>query len=503
MAINFYQATGGPKPKVEIEISLTAAVGMPSTSDRRTMYLMGPMGATAPGGTVDTVSALPFSSASDADDHFGTTVGCPTLAGYMAYQLFGYKNAKTGKAKCPVYGIGLTPPAGGTARIIGITFATTSTAAGTWTLQLWGHEWDVVVASGQTAIEQATSCVTAFNALTGENRPPFTASNGAGANPIVLLTAATKGLDYNGGGFGTVYDPGITTTVAWAGAGVAPGVLGAGVYTTTTAEANLASTALRQLVPSFNDDTTVELLIDLVNENSDATNMLGSRLILALEGDAATAVAAAAAMDNDDTERVSFAVCDGSNSHASHIAAEFAAMRASEPHLARSMDGLSFDTVAIPTDAGDRYTATEQVVLLEGGCSPVILPPGGKSMTMCRDVSVRTDLGVMDAALIDVLDYVRDYWAGLIATNLDRASIVSDTAVMPPVGHVTRPKDISSLLRSGAEDLELAGYLTNVETHWEDVVIELTGSTVKVLVPTEMVPQLHNVMIRIDSAVTA
>ena len=152
-------------------------------------------------------------------------------------------------------------------------------------------------------------------------------------------------------------------------------------------------------------------------------------------------------------------------------------------------------------DVGNVFTAAEKKTLIEAGVTPLYVPQGGSDVQVVRAVSSRDNLGIIDDGLMDVLDYTRDYCAAKVKAKLGRASIVSDTANLPPVGHVTRPKHVRSLLRGCFDKLEQLGYLTDVDDNWEQVVTELDGSELRIAIPTEMVPQLHNVMIRLDATV--
>jgi phage tail sheath gpL-like len=488
MAIPFSEATGGPVPKVEIEINLTGGGGLPSSTDRRDIYIMAER-VTAGTSVADEVKSTPFADANDAQNWFGVL----SPGSFMSHSVFNYLGSN-GKSKCDVYGIALAEVSGGTAEAFTLTLATNSTAAGTWVFEVWGKQFQISVASGDTPTVQALAVQNAFNALTGANRPPFTAVAAVG---VVTFTCSVKGVAFNSTMYRTVTDPDIGTTDVWASSAAGSGAQATNM---TTVLANMAGVALRQLVPSFNDDASLEELIDQVNTNSNATNMLGSKLVTADVDTASNLATWAAALDSDDAERVVAVGINGTYSHPSEIAARYAALRASETHLARSLNGITMPAIVAPARS-DVFTETEQSTLLEAGVTPLAVPAGTSTVRVVREVIVLTLYGVVDGAVMDVYDYTRDYWASVISANLSRASIVSDTAVLPPVPHITRPKAVKSLLRGATDQLEQIGYLTNVETNWESVVVETTANTIKLSIPCEMVPQLHNVMISEQAAV--
>jgi phage tail sheath gpL-like len=365
MTISFTEAVGGPVPGTEIEINLQGLGGLPSGDNIRNILVLSERVA-AGTSTADEVRSTPFADADEASAWFGA--GSP--GAHQCAYIFDYRNSESGKPKCAVYGAAVAELPGGTAAVQDLTFATAASAAGVWVFSVGGFQFSVTVSSGDTAIEQATATVAAWEALAEKDSVPITAANGGGANPIVTWTANTKGAHYNNIGLETITDPGITTTATWEnttmGGGV-PGTPGAGVAPTlTTVIANLASfTGAGQIVIPWMEDgnaaaqsfevVAAEALIDHINDRADATNMQPTSLIMGYKTTAANfaTIMAAAPFAAEDDQRVSLAAhpysaVKGAGAWDGELSAQFAAMRASETHMARSFDGLKFPQCHVP-----------------------------------------------------------------------------------------------------------------------------------------------------------
>jgi phage tail sheath gpL-like len=514
MAISFSEALGGPVPATEIEINLQGAGGLPSGDQIRSVLVLAEKVA-AGTATVDTVESTPFADADAAQTYFGA--GSP--GDCMCQQIFAYRNSDSGVPKAQVYGGNATEVGGSTAAVQTLTFgAGPATSSGVFIFKVGGHPFSVTVSTGDAVAAVATAAIAAYNALTWAEKPPITASSGGAG--IVTFTANVKGAAINNVGLETVQDPDTAITDTWSGttmgaAGGTPGA-GAGPALTTLIAAMASFSGAGQIVTPWLesgnaavkdwDATAVNALMAHVVSMGDATNMVPSSLILSYKGTAAeiASILTTEVDDGDDAERAHFAAApysavSGSGSWEGEIAAQFAAMRASESHLARSMDGLKFVDLDPPL-AGDNWTRTEQKTLIEAGGSPVHQPSAGAQMVMVRDVSCRTEFGVLDGEVMDVLDYTRAAVAAKL-TSLGRASIVDDDESVPPVEHITQPAAIKALIRTVFDELADTGYLTNVADNWDNVIIELSGSTVQMSIPTDVIPQLHNKMIRLDSKV--
>jgi len=515
--ITFVEAVGGPVPAVEIELNLSGSGGLPDGGQIRSIIVVAEKVA-AGTQTADTVSATAYGSGADGIAAFGTT--SPGAA--MIAAIYDYYNSETGRAKVEVWGACIDEDAGSVAAIQTCTVANNATAAGVLTLRIGGKLFTVSVTNGMTPANQEIAIAAAFNNALEKDRPPLLATApGAG---VATFTASVKGAHMNNIGLETVSQGSITgSTYTWSGttmgavAGTAGvGALAAGDFTAVIAALESFSAAGQYVIPwtevgnagALAFDTVVPPIFrDHVISQGDASNMIPATLRMAWKdsgGAAIGPVAAVAALDTNDCERVSLAIApysavEMSGSWEGEIAARYAAMRASEPHYGRSFDGLPFSDIATSAP-GDVFTKAELTTLLNGGCTPLNTPRNGDTVQIVRDVCCRTDLGLFDTQGMDALDYIREDWeATLVAQR--RLSIVEDTADLPPVEFITQPKVIKALLRSRADLLANAGYMTNVAENWPSVTVNLSGSTLQIAVPIDLIPALHNIMVRIDATV--
>jgi phage tail sheath gpL-like len=511
--ITFNEATGGPVPKVEIEINLQGAGGLPDGEQIRSMIIIAERVA-AGTSTADTISPTAFGSGDDAIAWFGTT--SPGAA--MAAAAFDYYNSDSGAPKAQIWGAALAEKGTGTAPIQTLTLVGDATAAGLLVLRIGGKVFNVPVSNGMAIADQAIAIRDTFNNAPEKDRPPLVASAALG---VVTFTGSVKCAHMNNIGLETVTKGAIgTTTYTWSGttmgaAGGTPGVGGyaSGDLTNILAALTSFNAAGQYVIPWTENGNAAAQVFDTVVPTAfrghiitqaNATNLIPSSLRMAWKTTAALATAAVAALDTNDCERVSLAVppysaVSQSGTWDGEIAARYAAMRATQTHLGRSFNGLPFADVAVP-NAADNWTTTEQQTLLEGGCTPLAVPNFDNVMRIVRDVACRTDFGVLDTMAMDALDYIRSDFAAAL-TAQPRQSIVADDAELPLVDFITQPKVVKALLRSRADLLQAAGYMTNVAANWDNVTVNLSGSTLQMAIPVSLVPALHNTMVRLDTAV--
>jgi phage tail sheath gpL-like len=517
MPITFTEAIGGPVPAVEIEINLTGAGGLPSGEQIRNIIVIAERVA-AGTSTADTISATAFGSRDDGIDWFGAT----SPGAGMVAAIYDYYNSDSGAPKCEVWGAAVDecPHVAATAAVQTLTIVNVNTAAGVLTLRIGGHVYAIPISNSTAIADQAVLIRDTFNNSDEADRPPLVASAAAG---VVTFTASVEGAHMNNIALETV-DQGsiLTSTYTWSGvtmgaAAGTPGVGGwiAGDFTAILAALVNFTDAGQYVIPwtengveggqVFNAVVPTAFRAHLITK-ANATNMIPTSLRMAWKAAAATAITAVGVLDTNDCERVSLVVppysaTGDSGTWEGAIAARYAAMRASERHYGRSFNGLAMSGVAVPA-AADNWTRAEQKTLLEGGCTPLAVPPMGDTMRMVRDVACRMDFGVLDTNAMDVLDYIRsDFQAALTANP--RQSIVGDDEDLPLVEFMTQPKVVKGLLRSRCDLLAKAGYMQNVATNWPNVNVELVGSTLSLSVPVDLIPALHNIMTRIDATVPA
>jgi len=516
--ITFSEAIGGPVPNVEIEINLTGGSGLASGEQIRSIVVVAEKVA-AGTQTADTVSTTAYGSADDAIAAFGTT----SPGAIMCAAIFDYNNNQTGsgKPKAEVWGACIDEVVGSTAAEQDFTIVGVSSAAGVLTLRVGGHLFRIAIGNAMAIADQATAIRDVFNNAAEHKRPPLLASAAAG---VVTFTGTVKGAHLNDIALETVSQGSIgTSTYTWENTtmgGAAPGTpglsaLAGGDLTAVLAALVSFADAGQYVIPWTEDglegagalvfDTVAPPAFrDHVIAKGAADVMIPTSLRMAWKTTPALAVTAVAALDTNDCERVSLAVAPYSDAGQSgtwsgEIAARYAAMRATQTHVVRSFDGLRFPDVAVSAP-GDNFTTGELKTILEGGGSPLWRPPFKDKVEMSRDVACRMDFGVLDTMAMDALDYIRnDFTAALLSQP--RMSIVADDADLPLVEWITQPKVVKAFLRARAEQLEAAGYMTNVASNWDNVTINLSGSTLQLAIPISLIPALHNYMVRLDATV--
>lgn len=493
MAITFTQSTGGPVPSVQIEINLAGVAGV--DVGEKDLYFMGE-------GNSGTLSDDTVSVALGSGDDAIAAAGDRSVAAFMAAHAFEFNNqADSGRVKGQVF-IAQITDAGGTAAEQTLTFAVNATAAGTWVFAIGRKIFRVSVQSGDTPTIQADRFVSVYNAAVGSNRLPIAAVAAVG---VVTLTASATGIHFNPIALETITDPGIATTATFSGVtmGAVGGTPGVGVHTGGNLDAILAvllTQKTRRLVPGFNDDASLEELITHVNDKGDAVRQLGGQLVVANIDTRANLVTWATALDDgDDADRViAVGASDDTKSWFAELAAVAAAGDSSESETARSLNDLALASLHVPDDTFD---ATDLQVMLENGVTPVYRPSGDDTQRISRWVMAATRFGVIDGALIDVLDVVRDRLGTRLRAVNNRASIVADDQVAYK-GFVTQPKAQKGIILSEFLQYERDGLLTGVEDLFDQVQIaQPNPNTLQLAIPTAMLPQLHNTQIRLDAQI--
>jgi phage tail sheath gpL-like len=485
----FTEAVGGPVPGVETEIQLQDSGGLADPSKYRNVCFFGEK-TTAGTGTAGTVYG-PLDLA-----EIETLAGTDSPVHLMAAKFNAYRNSESGRPKASMYICCVAEEATGTAATQTLTFATNADGNGTWIFKVGGHQVRVNVRDGDDPTTQGDAFVAAYNALPAESRSALAPVNAVG---VVTLTAKVKGEDLNTVGLSTLQDPGVTTTATWGGTSMSGG-LGVQTGNLTTALAALAGEdGFANLVVSWRDDATLEELVDHVNTKANAQNMISSYMIWANDDTVANLVTDAAGLDSNDSQRVMTNGLEGTESWNGEVAATAAATLASEPHLARSLDGLRASNLDAPSQA-DKFTQSDLRTLLEGGVTPWYVHKSETEVGLCRAIMNRSEFGVVDFAHMRVADFIRDSINLNIRNNLTRASIVQDGLPVPNVEFVTTPDGVAALIRSVLKDAEKGGYITNVDALFEKFISELdiTNGELRQAFPQQMVTQLHNIMTRID-----
>jgi phage tail sheath gpL-like len=511
--ISFDEAVGGPVPAVEIEINLGGAGGLADGSQIRDVIFIAERVA-AGDGAADTISSTAFGSGDDGIAFFGST--SPGAA--MVASLYDYFNSESGGPKCSVWGAAIAEKATGTAPVQTLTIVDTNTAAGVLNLRIGGKVFPISFANSTIIADQATAIRDAFNNANEKDRPPLVATAALG---VVTFTGSVKCAHMNNIGLETVSKGSIlTSTYVWSdttmgGAGDTPGVGGyaGGDFTAILAALTSFTAAGQYVIPWTENGNAAAKAFDTVVPTAfrahiiakaNATNMVPTSLRMAWKASVVDATAAVAVLDTDDSERLSLAVSpysavSKSGTWDGEIAARYAGLRASQRELPKPFNALKMSGVAVPNPA-DNWTNAEQKSLLDGACTPIAVPNFGSDMALVRDVTCRAGFGVLDTQAIDSLDFIRLDFAGALNKN-PRQIIVDDGEEVPLVDYATTPGIIKSFLRSRADLLAPLGYMQKVAENWENVSVNLSGSTVQLSIPISLIPGRHNTMVRLDAAV--
>lgn len=488
MTITFYEAVADGVPGCQIEINLNASGGLVNSQDYRNIYILAERVA-AGTSTANEVASAPFGSEDEAIAWFGATSPGARMASYI----FNHREPEIKKAKCLVYGAAVAELVGGTAATLVQTFGNgNATASGTWIFEVGGHAFSVAVAANDTITNQGDATVAAYAALPNHQKTIFTPVNNVG---VVTWTASVKAEHGNSVGFKVLQTPSVGTTCSFATA--AP-VNGAGVPVMTTVLANMLPVQTPVIVVPWYDATTLGSIRDHINTKAAAPSQLCCSLICAEDASATTLASHVATLDTNNCERVCYVGVNATTTAALEMAAKQAAIQGAESHLARSLDNLAMLEVAIPL-VSDGFTRTQLRTLIAGGVTPLYVPVGDDTLRICRAVSARSDLGIMDFALMPTLDYCRDRLSAVLSAKFRRMSIVDDDEPIS-AQHVTTVSIVKAALKMEMIALGVEGYLTDVEDNWENVVAEFDSDTgvLSMMIPSTMLPQWHTTMIRLD-----
>jgi phage tail sheath gpL-like len=309
--------------------------------------------------------------------------------------------------------------AGGAVAATG-TQAIAGTATGSGVLALGIGPWRIptIVASGAAAATVATAVRAAVNAAT---YLPVTASGSAGN---VILTAKHAGAVGNdirirlNPAFGDITPAGITVTIA-------PMTTGAGVPDIDTALAAVAAEWFTDIAVAWSDATTLGKLEASLATRYAAMGRRDAHGYAAMPGTFGTLTAAGA---NRNSPHLTIIGAKDAGSMPWQWAASLAAVACfyltNDP--ARQLRTLPLPGIVGP-DGPDRFTPSEQDLLLRDGISTFDVGPDG-TVTLQRVISTYqvSALGVADVAWLDITT---------LADDGSPAAEFSDAVVTPRILH--------------------------------------------------------------------
>lgn len=480
---------GGPDPATEIFFTIGAGAGGDGSSSRQCVVLG--EGVAAGSGGDDTISEI-LASATDAEAFFG--VNSP--GAYMAHLLFDmnpFTNMRCARMA----------PNAGAAATEDVVFAGTASSTGEFTLDVGGHLITIPVISGELHTVIDARLIQRWNARTGIDRPPVTAS--AGVAGTVAMTATVGGDLLNSCRLVQVVtgnEPGTMTMTP----GAAVLSAGAGAYSTTAIFVALASVRTPLLVSQF-DSTTLGAPAVLATKNhcvavSNPQDQLWSNMVNAETGADTGAIGILVDVYDDERARVIGGINNLSLSML--MAADYAGGISLTNDLPLPRKGVVLKHVRVPASA-DVMSKAERIAALNAGWCPI--KKVGDQMVITRYILSRYDLGVVDAGAIDVLDYIATRFLaafdalGPVKINPGPGEVGGDNVIdLDGIQSIVE----SELIHVSDED----GFLYDLKPHLATIVTTYEGGgLVKVSIPDsclKVTPGLQNSIItgnhRVDAA---
>ncbi len=317
----------------------------------------------------------------------------------------------------------LADPGGGVAATATQTIAGTATGSGVLALGIGPWRIPAVVASGGTAASVATAVRAAVNAAT---HLPVTAS---GTSGDVILTAKHAGAVGNdirvvlNPAFGDITPAGLTVTIAAMASG-------AGVPDVDTALAAVAAEWFTDIAVAWSDATTLGKLEASLASRYEAMGKRDAHGYAGMSGTFGT-LTAAGAVRNSPHCTIIGAKAAGSMpwQWAASLAGIACFHLTNDP--ARQLRTLPLPGIVGP-DGPDRFTATEQDLLLRDGISTWDVGADG-TVYLQRVVTTYqvSALGIADVAWLDIttprtLSRIRYDWASYLGLNYPRHKLADD-----------------------------------------------------------------------------
>ena len=454
-------STAKKTPGSYIEVLL--GVGPASAGDApRKVLLVGHMLA---GGTATADTAYPIFSEEDAKTLFGqgSELHRMVKAAFAAYK------------GVTLYGVGLTPPGGGTAASGDIVFAGTATADGTFTIEVAGELIEVAVADGEAAATIGTNVRDAINDLPDL---PVAATLAVATVTCTARHTGTRGNNISLRSSGTV--AGITPTHH-------SGYLtsGAGADTLTSALAAVSPTRYHLIAICADDATGIASWRTHVNDNAAPEEGRRQQVVCATKDTLANAITLATGVN---AARAQVAWHYNADDAPSEVAASVAATRAfyegRDPAAPMSqVHGTLVSPLRPQPVEADRPLSTETDSALNNGLTPITLDNAGNAY-IGRSVTSRSqdsggapDYRVLDTSKVTATDYVADqiqvWWSGFVLANPKFAP--DDADGNPPPPGVCTPKTIKDGIYAELKALE-PQITTNVDTLKDQLVVEAAAS---------------------------
>lgn len=370
--------------------------------------------------------------------------------------------------------IALNDATAGVAATATATLTGPATGSGVVTLRVGTDLVQVAVASGDTA----TQIAAALKAQADQQADlPVSVVAALG---VLTLTAKHKGAQGNGIKLSASSTAAGVTAVATA---MASGQVDPSL---TNLLALVADAGHNLLITPYTDQVNLLALREHLDFVGGALEQRGACGVYALVGTLAQATTLAG---NVNSGRISGAAINGVYRLPWEVAAGAGAVVASEEDPARPLDGMPIKGMDVPP-VGQRWTRTEQEVLLKNGVMPLEVGADGTSVQIVRAISTYTkdgqgiqDVSLLDLTTIRTLDYTRKAVRTRLALRFPREKLSARTE------DAVRGEVLDVLFK-----LEALEIIENVEANKDKLIIErdLQDPTrLNVRIPVDVVNGLH------------
>jgi phage tail sheath gpL-like len=485
--MNFEEILSSYRPRHVIEEQYNGAPGG-STSGKRDIWIIGER--VAAGTSSDNeVRSTPFADADEAESWFGAS----SFGAYMARQVF-----RGGKLKSRVYGAAVAD-SGGTKATQIVSFDTDATSNGTITMNVAGAVFSFSVESGDGEETIGDACVSAWNALPKDRRPPYDAANaagGVGTEYNVTWTAWNSGPAGNDAPCYQIItgeEPsGTSVTVNDVVFGDDAGGLGAASGATeptlTTVLSNLSNVETPIILHPYattpdGSSQPLDLIQAHLNTKCDGEHLMRGSQVCCLTKTVATCVSDRGALDTDDGER-SRLICqaiDTSTQSPGNMGMSLGCWSAnaiaSEQDLAFPFNNKALPYAIKPPDAADILTNTELDTLIEAACTPVNYHRTKDAVVLVKGVSARLfNDKPQPWAIVDVTDELRYQYLVALAAAFPEGSKLAEDGETNADDMTTTPEGVLDVLHDVYFGEQMRGLIRNRETLWAEATAEVDAS---------------------------
>lgn len=388
--------------------------------------------------------------------------------------------------------------AGGTAATGTITFAGPTTATGTLSLYIAGQRLALVIASGQTATQVATTVVAAITAAIDL---PVTATSAAG---VVTLTAKNKGecgndidvrVNYRGSAGGEALPAGLGVTIVAMASGATNPAIATGL-------ANLLDKEFDFIACSLTDATSLAAITSLLSDTTGrwswSTQVYGHCWI-AKRGSAGTVASFATALNNQHLSVIPF------NDAPSPPWAWAAGFMGAAAVALRDDAGLTLQSLSVPgilpPPLASRFSASvRNNTLLYGGCGAWDVDATGTVVienivtTYVTNAQGQADDSYLEVETMYLLPFVLRRMRDVVNTKYARVKLADVGTRLLPGRPVVTTDTIRGDLIAAYRQLEAEGFVQGSDVFAANLVVERNSGNrnrVDVLWPAILINNLR------------